>query len=88
MTVTSEGTLNLNLRMVIDSNLALLAYFTNMAKNKDPEVKINLEFVESLLNNGADINIADVYGQTLLHEVRLPVVSGNDVHGDDGHDDN
>jgi hypothetical protein len=58
-----------------------------MAKNKDPEVKINLEFVESLLNNGADINIADVHGQTLLHEVRLPVVSGNDVHGDDVHGD-
>ena len=48
---------------------ALIVYFSKLAKSKDDEELIDLNFVESLLDNGADINFSDKHGQTILHEV-------------------
>eukprot|EP00794_Sanderia_malayensis_P014118 gene14118-15594_t len=46
----------------------LLTYFANLANSPDEE-QINVDFVNSLLNGGADINVTDRYGQTIMHEV-------------------
>uniref|UniRef100_A0A7M5WS19 Ion transport domain-containing protein n=1 Tax=Clytia hemisphaerica TaxID=252671 RepID=A0A7M5WS19_9CNID len=48
---------------------ALIVYFSKLAKSKDEEELIDLNFVESLLDNGADINFPDKHGQTVLHEI-------------------
>ena len=48
---------------------ALIVYFSKLAKSKDEEELIDLNFVESLLENGADINFPDKHGQTILHEI-------------------
>ena len=48
---------------------ALIVYFSKLAKSKDDEELIDLNFVESLLLSGADINFSDKHGQTVLHEV-------------------
>ena len=48
---------------------ALIIYFSKLAKTKDDEEKIDLNFVDSLLQNGADINFPDKHGQTALHEI-------------------
>lgn len=51
------------------SNRSLLQYFAKLGKsNKDDEL-VDLEFVETLINSGANINCTDKHGQTLLHEV-------------------
>ncbi|XP_052775718.1 uncharacterized protein LOC128213734 isoform X3 [Mya arenaria] len=50
------------------SNRALMQYFAKLGRSESDEF-IDLEFVESLLQNGADINCTDKHGQTLLHEV-------------------
>ena len=56
--------------MSVASNTALLQYFSKLGKTmKDNEV-IDLDFVETLLKSGADVNCTDKHGQTLLHEVR------------------
>ena len=60
--------------MIIESNRALLQHFSKMAVASQDEAHINLDFVESLLKNGADINAADRYGQTVLHEVFISIV--------------
>lgn len=46
----------------------LLNYFQKLANSSQNEI-IDVEFVDSLLRVGADINVADVYGQTIMHEV-------------------
>ena len=48
---------------------ALIVYFSKLAKSKDDAEIIDLNFVESLLDNGADINFPDRHGQTILHEM-------------------
>lgn len=48
---------------------ALIVYFSKLAKSKDDEELIDLNFVESLLQSGADVNFSDKHGQTVLHEV-------------------
>ena len=52
------------------SNRALLIYFAKLAQ-ADPEsaaTVVDFDFVDSLLQSGADINVCDRYGQTILHE--------------------
>ena len=52
------------------SNRALLIYFAKLAR-ADPELPttvVDFEFVDSLLQSGADINVCDRYGQTIFHE--------------------
>ena len=48
---------------------ALIVYFSKLAKTKDDEELIDLNFVESLLQSGADINFSDKHGQTIMHEI-------------------
>ena len=48
---------------------ALIVYFSKLAKSKDEHDTIDLDFVDNLLQGGADINFPDRYGQTILHEI-------------------
>ena len=47
----------------------LITYFAQLARSKNPNDAIDLQKVERLIRNGADINVNDKYGQTVLHEV-------------------
>ena len=47
----------------------MIVYFSKLAKAKDEEEIIDLNFVENLFDSGADINFPDKHGQTILHEV-------------------
>lgn len=47
---------------------ALLYYFAKLASSTREEEVIDLEFVQTLVDNGASVNTADRHGQTLLHE--------------------
>ncbi|XP_072170292.1 uncharacterized protein [Diadema setosum] len=51
------------------ANAELIGYFGHLATSEDPSVKIDLEYLELILNRGANINCTDKYGQTALHEV-------------------
>ena len=51
------------------SNKALIIYLSKLARSKNLDDELDLDFIESLLNNGADINMSDRYGQTVFHEV-------------------
>lgn len=46
---------------------ALIYYFAKLACSDDDQV-IDLDFVETLINNGASPNICDRHGQSILHE--------------------
>eukprot|EP00105_Crassostrea_gigas_P041955 XP_019926103.1 PREDICTED: transient receptor potential cation channel subfamily V member 1 isoform X2 [Crassostrea gigas] len=47
----------------------LIDYFYQLGQSRDPNAKVDLDFVDSLIKNGANINCNDKHGQTLLHEV-------------------
>ncbi len=48
---------------------ALIVYFSKLAKTRDEDELIDLNFVESLLQSGANINFSDKHGQTIMHEI-------------------
>lgn len=48
-------------------NKALLIYFASCGRSLDSE--LDLDFIESLLDNGADVNFTDKHGQAIIHEV-------------------
>ena len=48
---------------------ALIIYFSKLAKTNNDEEHVDLNFVESLLQSGADINFSDIHGQTIMHEI-------------------
>ena len=50
-------------------NRSLIQYFAKLGRSKKDDEVVDLDYVEQMLSNGADINCADKYGQTLLHEV-------------------
>ena len=51
-------------------NRALLHYIATLAVSNSETDEFNYEFVQSLLDGGANINEAvDTYGQTIFHEV-------------------
>ena len=52
------------------SNRALLIYFAKLARAdpESPTTVVDFDFVDSLLQSGADINVCDRYGQTIFHE--------------------
>ena len=56
-------------QMVVVSNRNLIQYFAKFGQSESDGDSIDLEFVDSLLSRGANINCTDKYGQTLLHEV-------------------
>lgn len=49
-------------------DVALVAYFAKLAKSTSILDELDLQFIESLLQRGADVNSTDQYGQTLMHE--------------------
>ncbi|XP_071503565.1 uncharacterized protein [Diadema antillarum] len=51
------------------ANAELIGYFGHLAISADPNIAIDLEYLELILRRGADINCTDSYGQTVLHEV-------------------
>ncbi|ESO84661.1 hypothetical protein LOTGIDRAFT_168525 [Lottia gigantea] len=55
--------------MAVASNRALMQYFAKLGQANHDDEYVNLDFIESLLNSGANINCMDKYGQTILHEV-------------------
>lgn len=57
------------LRETYASSKGLILYFSKLAVTPDESEGVDLKFVTSLLNGGADINFCDKYGQTILHEV-------------------
>ncbi|KAJ8306386.1 hypothetical protein KUTeg_016931 [Tegillarca granosa] len=58
-----------NQKMSSASNRSLMAYFAKLGHSMNPDEMLELDFVDSLLRNGASINTTDRHGQTLLHEV-------------------
>ncbi|XP_012558139.2 uncharacterized protein LOC100201978 isoform X1 [Hydra vulgaris] len=46
----------------------LLTYFSKLGHSSEDSA-IDLDFVESLLGSGADINFSDKYGQSVIHEI-------------------
>eukprot|EP00795_Rhopilema_esculentum_P002084 gene2084-17654_t len=48
-------------------SFALLEYFYRLSTEDNKEQTINLLYIKALLTSGADINISDSYGQTVLH---------------------
>ena len=51
------------------SNRALIQYFAKLGQSSQSDEELDLEFVEGLLEQGADINCTDKFGQTIFHEV-------------------
>lgn len=47
---------------------ALLYYFAKLAANSNEQEIIDLEFVGTLIQSGADVNITDRHGQSVMHE--------------------
>ena len=54
---------------ILERNRALLQYVATIANSNSDSDEFNYEFVQSLVTGGADINIADQYGQSIFHEV-------------------
>ena len=48
---------------------ALIFYFATLGKNTIENQTVDLKFILSLLESGADINFGDRYGQTIMHEI-------------------
>ena len=54
----------------IASSRALIIYFAKLARaSLEEEQDLDFDFVDQLLEDGADINFADRHGQTIMHEV-------------------
>eukprot|EP00111_Clytia_hemisphaerica_P008770 TCONS_00025648-protein len=73
---------------------ALIVYFSKLAKSRDDDETIDMNFVDSLLQNGADINFSDKHGQTVMHEIsrawhpdvaKFAIQHGADVNKADKH---
>lgn len=52
-----------------DPNHALLQYFARLSSSPDVDDSLDLDHIQSLLQEGASVNTCDRFGQTLLHEV-------------------
>ena len=50
-------------------NRSLIQYLARLSDPEKMEDFIDLEFVDSLIREGADINCTDLFGQSVLHEV-------------------
>ena len=47
----------------------LIVYFAKLGHSNAENICIDLEYIETLIKSGADVNFADNFGQTVLHEV-------------------
>ena len=55
---------------VITSSRTLIIYFAELAKaSLEVPQELDFEFIEGLLEEGADLNFTDRHGQTIMHEV-------------------
>lgn len=52
-----------------DPNHTLLQYFARLSSSPDVDDSLDLDHIQSLLQEGASVNTCDRFGQTLLHEV-------------------
>lgn len=50
-------------------NHALIHYLASLANSNNSDDIFDFDFVESLIENGADVNSTDRNGQTIFHEV-------------------
>ena len=48
----------------------LMIYFAKIGRSEIENI-VELDFIETLLDAGADINYEDAHGQTLMHEVTI-----------------
>ncbi|XP_031555285.1 transient receptor potential cation channel subfamily V member 4-like [Actinia tenebrosa] len=55
-------------RSINSSSRALILYFSKLSANINENEVIDLEFVDTLIKTGADINTTDRHGQTIMHE--------------------
>lgn len=77
----------------IAASRALIIYFAKLAKESvETEQELDFEFIQGLLEEGADINFTDRHGQTVMHEVariwhvdvaRFVLENGGDVNKND-----
>ncbi|XP_064605915.1 transient receptor potential cation channel subfamily V member 2-like [Liolophura sinensis] len=58
-----------NSKLCAENNRALIHYFADLGRKQDDSVNVNLDFIESLLKGGAQVDCTDKHGQTVLHEV-------------------
>lgn len=68
-----DGHSGSNKHMLLAHNRNLIEYFARICQSQDPCECIDLEYIASLLNSGANINCTDKYGQSVFHEVRIMV---------------
>ena len=70
----------------------MLTYFARIGQTSDQNETVDLVFLKSLLRAGANINIGDKYGQTILHAIardwhidvaRYVIDNGSDVNARD-----
>lgn len=47
----------------------LITYFAQLARSKNPNDSVDLRLVDKLIKNGANVNVTDKYGQTIMHEI-------------------
>jgi len=72
----TDGNLNSTEQQLMRAhNRNLIEYFARLSQSVDMDECVNLDYVESLLSNGASVNCTDKYGQTILHEVRITLKS-------------
>ena len=66
-----------------------MTYFARIGSSGNTDEEIDLTFILSLLSAGADVNIGDKYGQTILHAisrdwhkdiVRFVISCGGDIN--------
>ncbi|XP_078688569.1 uncharacterized protein LOC144920272 isoform X10 [Branchiostoma floridae x Branchiostoma belcheri] len=51
------------------SNRAFISYFAKLGKVDGSDDFVDLDFLENLIDNGANVSSTDRYGQSVLHEV-------------------
>ncbi|XP_065663244.1 uncharacterized protein LOC100201352 isoform X4 [Hydra vulgaris] len=49
----------------------LIIYFAKLGHCSDESITVDLNYIKVLINNGADVNYADDFGQTVMHEAAL-----------------
>lgn len=73
-------------------NQKLLTHFINLNDQYSDADEVDFEFVYQCVQEGADINAADIYGQTILHEAarewnvdvaKFIIMLGGNIHGRD-----
>ena len=64
-----DGGSNTRHHVMVAQNRNLIEYFARLGQSHDEGEYINLDYVRTILKNGANINCTDKYGQSVFHEV-------------------